>query len=57
MDAVINFIQQTGFSLLAENKSIAQSNRQEIIAAVCAVCAEDMGVDVNAIRVKSFKKL
>ena len=32
-------------------------NRQEIIAAVTAVCAEEMGKDVSAIRVISFKKL
>lgn len=32
-------------------------NRQEIIAAVTAVCAEEMGKDVSALRVISFKKL
>ena len=32
-------------------------NRQEIIAAVTAACAEDMGTDVSALRVISFKKL
>lgn len=32
-------------------------NQQEIIAAVTAVCAEEMGKDVSAIRVTSFKKL
>jgi len=32
-------------------------NRQEIIAAVTAACAEDMGKDVSALRVVSFKKL
>ena len=32
-------------------------NRQEIIAAVTAVCAEEMGKDVSAIRVISLKKL
>ncbi len=32
-------------------------NRQEIIAAVTAACAEDMGKDVSAIRVISFKKI
>ncbi len=32
-------------------------NRQEIIAAVTAAAAEDMGKDVSAIRVISFKKL
>lgn len=32
-------------------------NRQEIIAAVTAVCAEEMGKDINALRVVSFKKI
>ena len=31
--------------------------RQELIAAVCAACAEDMGTDVSRLRVKSFKKI
>ena len=32
-------------------------NRQEIIAAVAAAVAEDLGTDVSAIRILSFKKL
>ena len=32
-------------------------NRQEILAAVCAAAAEDMGTDVSALRVISFKKI
>lgn len=32
-------------------------NRQEILAAVSAVIAEDLGTDVSAIRIHSFKKL
>lgn len=32
-------------------------NRSEIIAAVCAVAAEEMGTDISALRVLSFKKL
>ena len=35
----------------------AIENRQEIIAAVSAVIAEELGTDVSAIRVLSFKKL
>lgn len=38
------------------NDAVIQ-NRQEIIAAVTAVCAEEMGKDVSALRVISFKKL
>lgn len=32
-------------------------NRKKILAAVCAVIAEENGCDVNAIRVLSFKKI
>ena len=32
-------------------------NRQEIIAAVTAAAAEEMGTDVSALRVISFKKI
>lgn len=32
-------------------------NRQEILAAVTAAAAEEMGTDVSAIRVLSFRKL
>ena len=32
-------------------------NKQEIIAAVSAVIAEELGTDVSALRIHSFKKL
>ncbi len=32
-------------------------NRKKVLAAVCAVIAEENGCDVSAIRVKSFKKI
>ena len=32
-------------------------NRQEIIAAVSAVAAEELGTDISAIRIISFKKI
>lgn len=32
-------------------------NREEIIAAVCAAAAEELGTDVSAIRVRSFKRI
>ena len=32
-------------------------NRQEIIAAVAAACAEELGTDVSAIRIHSFKRI
>lgn len=39
-----------------EEKPIIE-NRQEIIAGVSAVIAEELGADVSAIRILSFKKL
>jgi len=38
-----------------QNQTI--ENRQEIIAAVSAAVAEDMGTDISGIRILSFKKL
>lgn len=38
-------------------KNATIENRQEIIAAVTAACAEEMGKDISALRVISFKKL
>lgn len=32
-------------------------NRQEIIAAISAVIAEELGTDISAIRIHSFKKI
>ena len=37
--------------------STAIENRAEIIAAVCAAAAEEMGTDISALRVVSFKKI
>lgn len=41
----------------APAKAEVIENRQEIIAAVSAVAAEELGTDISAIRVLSFKKL
>ena len=46
---------ETAVAPAATNVTI--ENRQEIIAAVTAACAEEMGKDVSALRVISFKKL
>lgn len=40
-----------------ENKPQSIEDRQAIIAAVSAVIAEELGKDISAIRVLSFKKL
>lgn len=37
--------------------SATVANKQEIIAAACAVIAEELGTDVKNIKVTSFKKL
>lgn len=42
-------------SLVADNSQI--ENRQEIIAAVSAVIAEELGTDISALRILSFKKI
>jgi len=39
----------------ASNAPIA--NKQEIVAACCAVIAEELGTEANNIRVKSFKRI
>ncbi len=33
------------------------ANKQELVAASCAVIAEELGTDVKNIRVKSFKRI
>ncbi len=41
-----------------QNRATAPiTNKQEIIAGVCAVIAEELGTEVSNIRVTSFKKL
>lgn len=50
-------ISQSGSPAPKVDNSYKAPNRQEIIAAVCAAAAEDMGTDINALRVVSFKKL
>lgn len=37
--------------------SATVENREEILAAVCAVAAEELGTEISALRVLSFKKL
>lgn len=36
---------------------VVSADRQQILAAVCAVIAEELGTDVSALKVLSFKKL
>ena len=43
--------------IIRTDGEISPKKREEIIAAVTAACAEDMGTDVSALRVVSFKKL
>ncbi len=44
-------------SVAANSASAPIANKQEIIAAVCAVIAEELGTDVSNIRVTSFKRI
>ena len=41
----------------AATENAVIENRQEIIAAVSAVLAEELGTDVSALRILSFKKI
>lgn len=44
----------------AEPKAVEEApieNKGEIVAAVCACVAEELGTDISALRVHSFKKL
>lgn len=41
----------------AANSNAPIANKQEIIAGVCAVIAEELGTDVSNIRVTSFKRV
>ena len=40
-----------------QNKGGEIPDRGQLIAAICAAAAEDMGTDISALRVVSFKKL
>ena len=44
-------------NVAATNSGDKIANKQEIIAASCAVIAEEIGTDVSNIKVTSFKKL
>ncbi len=43
--------------IAAPASTVPVENRREILAAVCAAAAEDMGTDISAIKVISFKKI
>ena len=43
--------------IIKADDTLSAKKREEIIAAVTAACAEDMGTDISALRVVSFKKL
>ncbi|MEE1279880.1 MAG: OadG family protein [Oscillospiraceae bacterium] len=48
---------QSAPAVTAPVKTLDIPNRKKVLAAVCAVIAEENGCDVSAIRVKSFKKI
>ena len=41
----------------AQSAPVSIQNRQEVIAAISAVAAEELGTDISAIRITSFKQL
>ena len=61
MSAVINKISKPQAKSVApvspESNAAPIANKQEIIAGVCAVIAEELGTEVSNIKVLSFKKL
>lgn len=48
--------ESTKAPVAAPAASTAIANKQEIVAGVCAVIAEELGTDVKNIKVVSFKK-
>ncbi len=54
-DNAKNSVSTKSEAAVKENNVI--ENRQEIIAAVSAAIAEDLGADISAIRIISFKKI
>ena len=48
---------QTAVSAPVTNNTAEIPERQKVLAAVCAVLAEELGTDVSALKVHSFKKL
>jgi sodium pump decarboxylase gamma subunit len=62
MSAVCKFFAKPESASSVNNAPAANAggkiaNKQEIIAASCAVIAEELGTDVSNIKVTSFKKL
>lgn len=63
VSAVVKMIEKPQPEKAAGTPSVASQaaapieNKQEIIAATCAVIAEELGTDASNIRVVSFKKL
>ena len=49
--------EETAVESVLDSAPAVDENRQEILAAVCAAVSEELGADVSAIRVLSFKKL
>lgn len=43
--------------VVSSNANAPIANKQELIAAVCAAIAEELGTDANNIRVTSFKRV
>lgn len=55
-DAKIEKTQEVKAAPATENNAVIE-NRQEIIAAVAAVIAEELGTEVEALKIHSFKRI
>lgn len=41
----------------AESAAVADQNRQELVAVIAAVLAEEMGTDVEGLRIRSIRRV
>ena len=60
MSYVVKLFQKNEKSQVVASNNVAQTsiaNKQEIVAAVCAVIAHETGAEAKNIRVLSFKKI
>ena len=66
MSLIVKMLEKKGEATVATEKPVSApapavaapiANKQELVAAVCAAVAEDLGTDVSGIQVLSFKRI
>ncbi len=58
MSAVCGLFKKNDMAMKPENNTdLPIANKQEVVAACCAVIAEEIGTDANNIKVLSFKRI